>query len=609
MNRLRRVSGITVLTGFAVAVLVLVIVVPLTVQLITAFRGPFLPFGVPSAEWSLVNFQTLWSLGSGFGKVIVVTTVFVGGSSALAVLLGGALAWLVARTDLPGRNLIAVLVVVPYIIPPIVKAQAFFLMLAPETGILNQLLRALPFIGGTTGPIDPFSFSSLVMIQALSNVTFPFLLFMPILQYMDGSLEEASRVSGATWFQTLRRVTLPVLWPAILGVIALASIINLGSLEVPLLFGQQSGRDIFSLKLWNLVSSQVGQLPQYGLAAAYGMVFLVFTSGIFLVYRRATRDADRRASITGKGFRPQRLRLGRSRGLVVTGVWLFLFVTAALPIFSLMWASLTPFPLPVTWENFRTQTDLSAFGAVLTDPEFWASLARTLIIAVSASTIAVVTATVLAYSVARGKRGWRNSLLDLTASASLAIPATIAGFSFFLLFLVTNKWIGLSGTLLAMIIAYSYRVSVGYRISFSATLQIKTELEEAASVSGASRLTAFRRIVLPLLTPAMFAVWIQLFILSANEFTLPAFLATPEIRPLSTYLYSLISPRQAQLYAPDQGAAMALIFTFVVLVTGYGLQRWLARRSLAAAGASTTGQGAAPAPVPTSELVSSGSSS
>ena len=159
----------------------------------------------------------------------------------LGVGIAFGLAWLVARTDLPGRNLIAVLVVVPYIIPPIVKAQAFYLMLSPKTGIFNQLLRALPFIGGDTGPIDPFSMPSLVVIQALSNVTFPFLLLMPILQYMDGSLEEASRISGASWRSTVRRVTLPVLSPAIIGVVVLAAILNLGSLEVPCCSGSSPG--------------------------------------------------------------------------------------------------------------------------------------------------------------------------------------------------------------------------------------------------------------------------------------------------------------------------------------------------------------------------------
>ncbi|MEO6510735.1 MAG: iron ABC transporter permease [Nocardioides sp.] len=572
MSSLRRPSGMTVMVTAAIAALGLLIVLPLTIQVITAFRGPFLPFGVPTATWGGTNFQTLWSLRADFGATLWTTTLFVGGATVLAVGIAGGLAWLVARTDLPGRNLVAVLVVVPYIIPPIVKAQAFYLMLSPKTGIANQLLRALPFVDGSTGPIDPFSFPVLVVIQALSNVTFPFLLLMPVLQYMDGSLEEAARVSGASWRRTVTKVTLPVLAPAIAGVVVLSAILNLGSLEVPLLFGQQAGRDIFALKLWNLISSNVGELPQYGLAAAYGMVFLVFTSVLFWTYRRATRHADNRASVTGKGFRPQRLPLGGLRTPMLAVVWVFLLITALLPLLSLLWAACTPFPLAMTADNLRSRTDFSAFGDVLADPEFWAALGRTLIIASASATIAVVVATVLAYAVARGRPGWRMTVLDTVASSSLAIPATIAGFSFFVLFLVTNRYVALNGTLLALVVAYSYRVSVAYRTSYSATLQIKKELEEAAAVSGAPPSVTFRRIVLPLLLPAMFAVWIQMFILSANEFTLSAFLATPESRPLSTYLYSMISPRQATLYAPDRGAAMALIFTLFVVVIGYGLQ-------------------------------------
>jgi len=123
-------------------------------------------------------------------------------------------------------------------------------------------------------------------------------------------------------------------------------------------------------------------------------------------------------------------------------------------------------------------------------------------------------------------------------------------------------------------------VSIAYRSSYSATLQIRKELEEAAVVSGASRLEGFRRIVSPLLLPTVAAVWIQMFVLGTNEFTLPAFLATPESRPLSVYMYARINPRSAQLYAPDQGAAMALIFTLLVFAIGYGLQWVLSMRAI-----------------------------
>lgn len=192
----------------------------------------------------------------------------------------------------------------------------------------------------------------------------------------------------------------------------------------------------------------------------------------------------------------------------------------------------------------------------------------------------MVFATVLAYGIARSKKTWWVKAMDLFASSSVAIPATIAGFAMFLTFMVINPYIPIAGTLLALVIAYSYRVSIAYRSSYSATLQIRPELEEAALTSGASRFEGFRRIIAPLLMPTVMAVWIQMFILGTNEFTLPAFLATPSSRPLSMYIYAMINPRSAQLYAPDQGAAMALIFTLMVFAIGYGLQWALSRRAI-----------------------------
>ncbi|WP_156999715.1 ABC transporter permease [Agromyces terreus] len=563
-------------TIIAGAVIFLLLAIPLAVQVITAFRGPFLPFGVSSAKWSVENFQTLWGLRDDFWAVLGSTAAFVGGSTVLSLLMAFGLAWVTVRTDAPMRRVISVLVVVPFIIPPIVKAQAYLLMLSPESGVLNQLLRLLP--GDLV--IDPYSFVTMTFIQALTNVTFPFLMIVPILTSMDGSLEESARVSGASWPKTLRRVTLPMLWPGLLGVAVLTFILGLGSLEIPLLFGQQSGKSIFALKLWSLISAGAGELPQYGLAAAWGCVFLVITTIAFVIYLRATRNAERRASISGKGFRPTVMKLGAWKIPVMVLVVVFVLLTAILPLFALLWSSITPYPIAFSFDALVTQTQFGSFGAVLADPEFWASLGRTLVIAGGSATIACVVATVLAYGIARGRRtGWSKAM-DLFASSSVAIPAVIVGFAMFLTFMVINPVIPLAGTLVALVIAYSYRVSIAYRSGYSATLQIRMELEEAALVSGASPLQGFRKVVVPLLMPTVFAVWIQMFVLGTNEFTLPAFLATPETRPLSVYMYAMISPRSAQLYQPDQGAAMALIFTLLVFVIGYGLQWAVSLRAI-----------------------------
>ncbi|GAA1055411.1 ABC transporter permease [Agromyces luteolus] len=567
-----RPTTMTVATVVAGTVIFLLLAIPLAVQVITAFRGPFLPFGVSSARWSVDNFATLWELREDFWAVLGSTAAFVGGSTVLSLLMAFGLAWVTVRTDAPFRRVISLLVIVPFIVPPIVKAQAYLLMLSPESGVLNQLIHLVPGMADVT--IDPYSFPTMIVIQSLTNVTFPFLMIVPILTGMDGSLEESARVSGASWGQTLRRVTLPMLWPGLLGVTVLTFILGLGSLEVPLLFGQESGKSIFALKLWTLISAGAGELPQYGLAAAWGCVFLVITTIAFVIYLRATRDAERRASISGKGFRPTTMKLGGWRVPVLLAVFVFTMLTAVLPLFALLWSAITPYPLAFSLDALRTQTQFGAFGEVLADGEFWASLGRTLVIAGGSATIACGAATVLAYGIARARAtGWTRSM-DLFASSSVAIPAVIAGFAMFLTFMVINPVIPLVGTIAALAIAYSYRVSIAYRAGFSATLQIRKELEEAALISGASRLEGFRRIVAPLLAPTVFAVWIQMFILGTNEFTLPAFLATPESRPLSVYMYAMINPRSAQLYAPDQGAAMALIFTLLVFAIGYGLQ-WL----------------------------------
>lgn len=577
-GRRSRPTTMTIAMIVAGAATFVLLAVPLIVQVITAFRGPFLPFGVSSAQWGVDNFVTLWQLREDFWGVLGATGAFVGGSTALALLMAFGLAWVTVRTDAPLRRIISVMVIVPYIIPPIVKAQAFLLMLSPESGVLNQLLRLLPFTGDV--PIDPYAFSTMILIQALTNVTFPYLMIVPILTNMDGSLEESARVSGASWPRTLRRITLPMLWPGLLGVTVLTFILGLGSLEVPLLFGQQSGKNIFALKLWTLISSSSGQLPQYGLAAAWGLVFLVITTIAFVVYLRATRDAERRASVSGKGFRPSTMRMGAWKAPVMTLIFIYVMLTGILPLLALLWAAITPYPIAFSFDALLASTQWGAFGQVLGDPEFWASLGRTLIIAVSSATIAVVVATVLAYGIARSRKTLWVKVADLFASSSVAIPATIAGFATFITFMVLNPYIPLAGTLIALIIAYSYRVSIAYRTSYSATLQIKPELEEAALVSGASRFATFRRVVAPLLLPSAMAVWIQMFILGTNEFTLPAFLATPGTRPLSMYIYATISPRAAQLYSPDRGAAMALIFTLMVFTIGYGAQWMLSRRAI-----------------------------
>jgi iron(III) transport system permease protein len=577
----------TVVTVVAVIAVGYLLVVPMVIQALTSVRGTYLPFGLPDIHWGLGNYHELYTEAGDFTATLRQTALFVGCASVIGFLIGGVLAWLVVRTDLPGRNVVAALAIVPFVLPPIVRAQAYQLMLAPSSGVLNQILRLAPWWNGNSGPINPFSFPAITVVEAMSNVPFTFWLLMPVLQNMDGVLEEAARTAGASWFQTLRRVTIPVLWPPALGVYMLSLMLMLGDLEIPLLFGQQSGNNIFSLRLWNLVTPPVGELPAYGVAAAYGMNFLVFMSVLFWFYLRVTRTATRKATVGGKAFRPSQLRLGRFRWPAAVLVACYLIPTALLPLVALLWSALTPYPLPLTWANLSDHVSFHSFSTVLGDGEFWHAAERTVIIAGLSATIAAAVATVLAYTAVRGHSRIIRQIIDIVGMSSIAIPATIAGFAAFIFYLVLNRYVPLSGTIWVLVLTYAYRLSVSYRTSYGAILQISPELEEAGAVNGGSRLAVFRRVTLPLVMPTVLSVWIQMFILGANEFTLAAFLSTPTSQPLSIYIYTNIDPKAAT-YHPAEGAAAALIFTVLVLVIGYGLRALVSRRARVPRGARRT---------------------
>ena len=577
-----RISGMTVLTTFVVLILVYLLVVPLTMQFITAFRGPVtsLPFEA-SAVTTLDNMKDVYTSGGMF-ETVRDTLFFVGGSVLVAFVIGFAFAWLVERTDVPGRNILFVLIIIPAIMPGIVRAQAWLLMLAPKTGIINEMIRAvLPF--WDRGPIDPFTFYGMILVQGLGNVTFFFLLLSAVLRNMDGGLEEASRASGATMFQTIRRVTVPILLPGIVAVVMLNFIITLGQFEVPLLFGISAGANIFSLRIFLALTSQAFGLPLYGEAAAYGVNFLILTYVIFFFYSKVTRQANKYATITGKGYRPTRLRLGRWKWAVLALFPLYLIITFVIPMFALFWSSLFSFFVPVTWDNFNNVADYSSYSEVLDDPQFWGGLWRTFAVSAMSATVAVSIAMVTAWVVVRGKRNFVNRALDLFASSSVAIPATVAAFAFFMFYIVIGRWVPVYGTIWILVLAYSFRTSVAYRNTYAGVVQINKELEEASMASGASQLSTFRRIMVPLLLPHAFVAWLILFLLASHEFTIAIFLSDQDSNTLPVVLFNRLSTSGGGSAQPDQAAAMAIIFTLLVAVITFVVRGIASSRGVRAA--------------------------
>ena len=433
-----RFSAMTLITGAAVLLLFYLLIVPLAVQIFAAFRGPTtaLPFQ-STAYTTLDNLREVYA-GGGMTATLIDTSYFVGGSVMLSLMIGFTLAWLIERTDLPYRRLMFVAILMPAIMPGLVRAQAWLLMLAPSTGLFNQGIRAvLPF--WETGPINPFSFPGMILVQGIGGATFFFLLLSAVLRNMDGALEEASATSGGGTLQTLRRVTFPIMLPGILAVVMLNMIITVGQFEVPLLFGIGAGANIFSLRIWLPLCCGAYGLPEYGIAAAYALNFLVITYGLFFVYSRLTRQANKYATVTGKGYRPRRLRLGQWRYAAFAFLFGYLMVAFVIPLIVLVWASFFPFFVQITWDHLFNRATLDAYRVVLDDSQFWGGLWRTFVVASLSATIAVTLSMIIAWTVVRGKRGLVNRILDLFASSSVAIPATVAAFAFFMFYIVVGE--------------------------------------------------------------------------------------------------------------------------------------------------------------------------
>ena len=280
--------------------------------LATAFRGPsdLLPFE-PGAHWTLANLADVYLGTNLLTTVLPNTAIFVGGSVVVTFFTAFTLAWLVERTDLPWRTTIFTVVLFPLLVPGIVMAFAWTLLFAPNAGWVNVALRAVLGLDGN-GPLDIFSMGGLILCQGIASVPFVFLLLGAAMRTMNPALEEASSASGARPFTTFFRVTLPVLRPGVLAPLILATLVTLEQFEMPLIIGFPARISVFSTRLYFELNPD-DELPAYGKAAATALLFLVAAIALLLVYNHLIRRAERFVTVTGKGYRPTRYRLGRWR--------------------------------------------------------------------------------------------------------------------------------------------------------------------------------------------------------------------------------------------------------------------------------------------------------
>jgi iron(III) transport system permease protein len=489
---------------------------------------------------------------------------FATGAAALSFCIGTLLAWMNERTNTPFKGLFFAMSVIPLIIPGILFTVAWILLGSPKIGIINLVLQRVFETDAVF--INVYSLGGMIWVDGLHYSPVAFLLMTAAFRAMDPSLEESAIMSGAGVLQVARRVTLPLAWPAIFATLLILFVRAIESFEVPALLGLPVGLQVFTSAIYQAVHRYPSQI---GLAAAYAVTLLAMTSvGVYLQSRFST-GGSRYATMTGKGFRPRTIDLGRWRYLT-TAIFLayFLFIVV-LPFLVLLWSSLQKFYSVPSMEALHRLT-LDPYRTIIDYPNLLRAVWNSLLLAVASATIIMLVTAVICWIVVKTKMPGRW-LLDNFASLPMVFPGIVLGLAIMILYLTIP--VGIYGTIWIMLIAYVTRfMPYGLRYNTTSMLQIHKELEESAAMSGASWTTTFWRVIIPLLKPGLVAGWIYIVIVSIRELSSSILLYSPGTEVVSIVIWELWENGQ---YVELSALGVMLILALFVLVLA---AQWVGRR-------------------------------
>lgn len=499
------------------------------------------------------------------------TLTFALGQMAVAVVFGTALAWVVARTTVPGRAAFEFMITFIFLMPLILGVVAWTMLLSPGRGLINQALMAMFGLSGP--PFNVQSMGGMIFVQGLYVTPLAFLVIVPAFRSMNAALEEAARIAGAGPLATFRRVTLPLMAPSILSAALLLTIIGVESFDVPQLLGAPVGIYTYPTLIYGAIAARYP--PDYGTGTALAVSLLAMTMVGVALYRRATRAAERYATLHGKGGSVAPLDLGPWRWVVSALCWAFFTIAVFLPLAVLTIGSFLRFFGRFDAETFSRMT-LVNYQRLLSHPRVAEGAINSFMVSASAAVICVALATAVGYLAIRTRAPGRGMLEGL-AMLPISFPATVLGLGLLWGYVVFP--LPVYGTVLILLIAFTTRyLPIGLRTLSGPMMQLSRELEEAARMSGAGRFSTVRRIVLPLLRPALLSAWILLFMMFMRELGMSILLAGLDNPVLSVVMYDYY----------ESGELPMLSALCLLLMLGVGLVALLVRAML---GQRRTGMG------------------
>jgi iron(III) transport system permease protein len=531
------------IAGYGVAAVAAVLVLYPVFYLLQAAFDTGDPQARPPTAYGLDNFSGLFQ----YPQILLNTLTVSTAAAVMAVMFGFVMAWILARTNVPGRRTFEQLMAVPYYLTPLLGALAWSMLGAPESGFINQVWRAL---GGSGHVIDINTPYGIAWVMALFEGSVAFVMIAAVMKSMDPSLEEASQIMGASRLRTMLRITLPLVIPGVLGAAIFVFAEMLGSFAVALVLGLPNRYYVITTAIYQLVQQYP---PRIQVAAAMGVSLFAVMFVMLFIYRRVVM-AGSYVTITGKAFRPRVADVGRLRYVLLGVCILYLLAAVAMPIATLLYASVqkiaVAFPHADNWtlDNFRMAMSMNAARS---------ALGNSLLLGFGTATIGVVLMGLLAWLIYRSQLPG-SGLIEYVVMFPQAVPRLVFAFGMMWAWLVFP--IPIYGTLWLLLIAYlTVFLPLGVRTIAGVMLQIDKSLEECAQMCGASWGFRMRTVTVPLLVPGLIAAWLLLFIASVRELGASILLMGPHSKVITPAIVESWFGTSSELTA-----TLALIQTLVV---------------------------------------------
>jgi len=543
-----------VVLGVCVVLVAYLALIPLGFLLWQSFFTPHT--AAKPAEFTFGNYAAAYSSVQ-TAKLFVNSLLFAAGTAAFSLIVGTALAWMNERTNTPFKRLFFGLALVPLIIPGILFTISWIMLASPKIGIFNLMLQH--WFGTSYVFFNVYTIWGMIWVDGLHYSPMAFLLMTAAFRSMDPALEESAAMSGANLWQVVWRITLALSWPAIFAILLILFVRAIESFEVPALLGMPAGIFVFTSAIYEAIHRYPSQI---GLASSYGVTLLLLTSAGVWFQSRLSSSGQRYSTVTGKGFRPRRIDLGRWRYLTAAIFIVYFLLIVAAPLLVLVWSSVQKYYSVPSMAALANLT-LDPYRFILGHPTFARAIWNSLLLCLGSATIIMLVTAVICWIVVKTRIPGRW-LLDNLASLPIVFPGLVLGLAIMVFYL--NVDAGIYGTIWILLIAYITRfMPYGIRYNTASMLQIHKELEESAAMSGASWGATFVRVVLPLLKPGLVAGWIYVAIVSLRELSSSILLYSPGTEVVSIMIWELWENGQYVELSALGVMLIVLLFALVML--------------------------------------------